>query len=223
MVATVIFPLEVWTSQITQASVPANNNSLRIEVLERAAIDTLSAPPGSPAEGDLYVLGSTPSGAWSTFTEHNLTIYKGGTWLEFEAFDGWVKYVDDTLKYFNGTSWQEVTAGGGGGGGSTFAPTVSITASETLAIGRAGYFINAAHASTPIVITVPPNSSVAFAVDTEIHIRQSGDAAVSLASGSGVTIEKPVSNTAVIKEKFGVVTIKKTATDTWTLFGLLGV
>lgn len=221
MVATVIFPLEVWTSQITQASIPANNNSLRIEVLERAAIDTLSTPPGSPADGDLYVLGSAPSGAWSTFTEHNVVIYKGGTWLEFEAFDGWVKYINDTLKYFDGAIWQEVTSGGGGGG-ITYAPNVSITSSETLAIGRAGYFINAGHASTPIVITVPPNSSVAFPVDTEIHVRQSNDAAVSLAAGVGVTIEKPISNTAFIKEKFGVVTIKKTATDTWTLFGLLG-
>lgn len=218
MTATQIFPLEVWTSQITQASIPANNNALRVEVLESPAI-AIANSPSSSNEDDIFIVGDTPAGDFSTFTSNNVVIYKGGTWLEFEVFAGWIKTVGTDLYYFDGTNWNEFESGGGGG--STFAPVVEITASETLAIGRSGKFINANHASTPIAITVPPNSSVAFSVDAEIHIRQSGDAQVSIIADTGVTIQQPASQTLNLKEKYSVVTLKKVATNTWALFGML--
>lgn len=112
MAATVIFPLEVWTSQITQASIPANNNSLRVQVLEQAAISQISTPPSSPAENDMYVLGnSILSGAWSTFTPNNVVIYKGGTWLEFAKFKGWMKTIGNDVYMYNGTSWVAFAVG----------------------------------------------------------------------------------------------------------------
>lgn len=112
MAATVIFPLEVWTSQITQASIPANNNSLRVQVLEQAAISQTSTPPASPSENDMYVLGSSSlSGAWSTFTPNNVVIYKGGTWLEFAKFKGWMKTIGNDVYMYNGTSWVPFAVG----------------------------------------------------------------------------------------------------------------
>jgi hypothetical protein len=104
---------------------------------------------------------------------------------------------------------------------STAAISVEITASATLALTHAGQWIDANHGSTAITITVPPNSSVAFPVDTEIHIRQKGAAAVDVAAGSGVTINKPASQTLGLAEQYAVVTLKKLATDTWALFGML--
>lgn len=114
MAAIEIFPLEVWPSQITQASIPANNNSLRIEVLSKAAIGVLSAPPGSPADGDMYVIGAAPSGGWSAMAEDNVVIYQGGAWIEYEAFDGWIKTIGGVSStYSTGTGWagfsQEIT------------------------------------------------------------------------------------------------------------------
>lgn len=111
MAATDIFPLEVWTSQITQASIPANNNSLRVQVLMAPALGIQSTPPGTPAEDDLYIVGSGPTGAWSSFTPNNVAIYKGGTWLEFEAFAGWVKSVLPDVYVFNGTAWVVFAVG----------------------------------------------------------------------------------------------------------------
>ena len=112
MAATVIFPLEVWTSQITQASIPANNNSLRVEVLEKRALAITSSQPESPAENDMYVLGSSPSGTqWSTMTANNVVIYKSGTWLEFEAFNGWIKTIGGDAYLFNGVSWLVFAVG----------------------------------------------------------------------------------------------------------------
>lgn len=101
------------------------------------------------------------------------------------------------------------------------AEVVEITASETLALTRAGKFVQANHASVAITITVPPNSSVVFPVGVEIHVRQTGAAAVTIAQGAGVTINQPASVTKVLKEQYAVVTLKKMATDTWALFGML--
>lgn len=111
MAATPLFPFDVWTSQITQASIPANNNSLRSQVLMSPAIAKLSTPPGSPAEDDLYIVDSSPTGAWSTFTPNNAAIYKGGSWLEFETFTGWVKTIGADVNVFNGTSWMVFAVG----------------------------------------------------------------------------------------------------------------
>lgn len=111
MTATTIFPFEVWTSQITQASIPANNNSLRVQVLNTPAISVLSSPPSSPTENDLYVIGASPSGSWSSFTQNNVCIYKGGTWLEFKAFKGWVKNIGNDVYLYNGSAWAVFAIG----------------------------------------------------------------------------------------------------------------
>ena len=112
MAATPLFPLDVWTSQITQASIPANENSLRVEVLQAPAISRSNAPAGGETDGAMYVVGSSPSGAFSTFTTDNVVILKGGTWLEFEAFDGWVKTIGSDVNVFQeGTGWVVFAVG----------------------------------------------------------------------------------------------------------------
>lgn len=103
---TQLFPLEIWPQQITQASVPANNNSLRVEILEKPALDFLSTPPGSPGERDLYILGPSPTGDWSGMAEGNVVIYLSGIWIEFSAYEGWIKYVDGNSYQFKGGSWE---------------------------------------------------------------------------------------------------------------------
>lgn len=106
-----LLPLDVWTSQITQASIPANNNALRVEVMARQAIGQVSAQPASPAEGDLYIIGASPTGAqWATFTAGNLTIFKGGYWIEFVATNGLQKYIGSELWARVGGVWVNQTA-----------------------------------------------------------------------------------------------------------------
>lgn len=68
--------------------------------------------------------------------------------------------------------------------------------------------------------TVPPNSSVAFDVGTAITIIGIGSGKVTLAQGSGVTINSKDSDKA-IDGQHASVTIIKTATDTWQLIGAL--
>ncbi|HET7155701.1 MAG TPA: DUF2793 domain-containing protein [Hyphomicrobiaceae bacterium] len=125
--STDIFPLEVWPEGILQARIPANDNSLRVEVLERRAISTLSTPPGSPSEGDQHVLGSSPTGAWSAFSQHDVVIYTAGTWLAFAPFNGWLKVIGSTLSIYDGSAWSVFT------GSASRSPSVqSVTSASTV-------------------------------------------------------------------------------------------
>ena len=45
-------------------------------------------------------------GAWSTFAQHDVVLWRSGTWYRFIPFLGWIKWVQGTgLRVFNGTSW----------------------------------------------------------------------------------------------------------------------
>ena len=68
--------------------------------------------------------------------------------------------------------------------------------------------------------TVPPNSSVAFDVGTAITVIGIGSGKVTLAQGSGVTINSKDSEKAIDGQHASVTCIK-TATDTWQLIGAL--
>ncbi len=105
-----ILPLAVWESGTNNNSIPANDNALRVEVALKEAISIADSEPGSPIERDLHIVG-TP---WGGFTTNNAVIYLGGTWYEYEAFDGWFKTIAGDLYNFDGSSWSLVTSGGGG-------------------------------------------------------------------------------------------------------------
>jgi len=78
--------------------------------------DRLSAPPGSPQHGALYLLTASPSGAWSTFSQHDIVQYHGGSsaWVNFTPYTdcGWVAYVQDENLYyrFMDSAWVVETA-----------------------------------------------------------------------------------------------------------------
>lgn len=90
--------------------------------------------------------------------------------------------------------------------------------SYTLVAGDAGAFVTMTNAGAS-TLTVPPNSSVAFAVGTVIEGAQLGAGQVTLTPGSGVTINgAPGLNVAAQYGTFGLL---KIATDTWLAFGRL--
>lgn len=111
---TAIFPLAVWQPGTLQPSTPVNDNALRVEVLQRGAISILSTPPGSPADGDVHIVGASPTGAWSSFSEHDVVLWRAGTWYRFSPFLGWIKQVGSDVLRYTGTAWVLVSGGGGG-------------------------------------------------------------------------------------------------------------
>ena len=89
----------------------------------------------------------------------------------------------------------------------------------TFVIGDAGKLVTSSNGSAQ-TFTVPPNSSVAFTVGTQIMVQNIGSANCTLAQGSGVTIQSKDSNKE-IDGQFSAATLIKTATDTWSLIGAL--
>jgi len=68
-----------------------------------------------------------------------------------------------------------------------------------------------------ITLTIPPNSSVAYPTGTKIDLAQLGAGQVTVAEGSGVTVN--ATPTKKLRAQYSAATCIKTATDTWLLVG----
>lgn len=75
----------------------------------------LNTPPGSPAEGDFYIIGAAGTGVWSSHNKQP-TVYYNGAWLFYPLIEG--MYADDqsadALYRYDGSTWTAVISGGGG-------------------------------------------------------------------------------------------------------------
>ena len=97
-------------------------------LLDAAVINlTTSAPPGSPTNGDAYIVKASGSGAWSGH-DNALAIWTtdnpsapSGEWEFYAAAKGMivVNAADGLLYVWDGSAWT--AAGGGGGSGPNFA------------------------------------------------------------------------------------------------------
>ena len=93
----------------------------------------------------------------------------------------------------------------------------SVTASTTLVLGDTmnAVEVNASGATT---VTVPPQSSVAFPIGTVIEVAQLGTGSVTIAAGSGVTLQSAGALLAT-RAQYSTVSIRKRATNTWLVVG----
>ncbi len=72
--------------------------------------------------------------------------------------------------------------------------------------------------ASAITATIPPNSSVAFPIGTWIELHQKGAGTLTVAAGSGVTLQSRglLTDTA---GQYAIAGIRKVATNTWRLTG----
>lgn len=82
--------------------------------------------------------------------------------------------------------------------------------------GAGGFPLVTASNAAAQTYTVPPNSSVAFPVGTQIDLVQQGAGAVTIAPGSGVTINA-ANGVTTLANQYTAASLVKTATDTWSL------
>ena len=86
----------------------------------------------------------------------------------------------------------------------------------TLALSDDGQIIELSN-SSGATLTVPPNSSVAFPIGTQIQLLQTGAGQITVAPGSGVTINAtPGLKT---RTQWSFATLLKRNTDIWVLVG----
>ena len=98
----------------SQPHVPVNSALRRLDALVHLSVldRALDTPPGSPADGDCYIVGAAPTGAWSTFAEHSIAAFIGTAWVEISPGSGWLAWVADeaVLYVFSAGSWQSLVA-----------------------------------------------------------------------------------------------------------------
>jgi hypothetical protein len=96
----------------------------------------------------------------------------------------------------------------------------AITAtSYTAALGDDGDLVTLDNAAA-ITFTIPPNSSVAFGIGTQINIMQLGAGQVTVSPGAGVTLRSAGSKLKT-NGQYAVATCCKIGTDTWVIIGNL--
>lgn len=102
-----------------QPEVTHNDALNRFQALLNGAVDRTNTPPGSPSDGDIYLVGTSPTGAW-TGRANCVAIYAGTSW-EFvpgedssgtpitmgSRHEGMRVYVrdEDTFYVWSGSAW----------------------------------------------------------------------------------------------------------------------
>ncbi|MBR8344645.1 hypothetical protein [Burkholderia ambifaria] len=195
--------------------VPGDRNALNVMNSASSTSSALPTPTGTS--------GNYPNGWRTSFSSigagtATLTVPTGvaldgvtnGT-LALKQFQGVGIWTD-------GTNWF-TTRGVGG------APTpvdAQTSAAYTLALSDAPaannyqgvVTMNNASANT---LTVPPNSSVAFPVGTQVQVTQLGAGQTSIAAGSGVTVNTP--STLNARVQYSTLVLTQVAANTWVLGG----
>jgi hypothetical protein len=104
-----------------------------------AASQTLTVPPGSPAEGDRYIVAAGATGAWAGKTG-NLALWTNGAWAFYVPRAGWTCYIAATsnLWAYSGSAWVAVTGGGSAFPDSTFEITDNADATKKMMVELSG-------------------------------------------------------------------------------------
>lgn len=72
----------------TQKEFFVNEAHARIDALLHPAVESIANdPPASPAEGECWLAGNTPTGAWAGHPDH-LACFSAGTWLMVAPTEG---------------------------------------------------------------------------------------------------------------------------------------
>lgn len=166
-----------------------------------------------------------PSGA-ANFTNGNellVSFFPRGP-----AGSGLADVVDDTTPQLGGNldlNSQNITGTGSIAITGTVKSQAAINAQTgttyTLALTDGGCEVTM-ESSSSNTLTIPPNSSVAFPVGTQIVVRQIGSGVTTVDGDTGVTVNGVSAGGAAILARYAGVSLLKTASDTWVMSGAHG-
>lgn len=153
----------------------ANTTTERLDQQVQATVKDkdLITPPGSPSDGDAYIVAS---GNWGTGSSKagQIAFWSAGqgAWQFIVPFQGYRAGVVDeigadglpTIYGWTGSAWTVAAAGGGGTAG---LPPTSKSTDYTLVLGDANLaFLHPSADTTARTWTIPSNASVAFPIGT---------------------------------------------------------
>jgi hypothetical protein len=102
-----------------QKEVTVNEAFYRIDALLNSGVidKDLATPPGSPTQGDVYIVAASPTGDWAGKAKQ--VAYFDQIWRFIAPNEGLMLWVrDEDKRYlYDGAAWVIIEAGSGGGGG----------------------------------------------------------------------------------------------------------
>lgn len=116
---------------------------------------------------------------------------------------------------YDGTEWKTL------GPNDETTNIVSATSAFTLSLSDSYKYHRVSNASA-VTVTVPPNSSVAFPIGTNLTVVQAGVGQVTFAAGVGVTVNS-ADGFLSTRVQYSSATLTKVGTDEWDLAGDLGL
>lgn len=230
--STPILPFAVWAPGTNQNSVPANDNSLRNQILNGLVIsDSTDAQPGSPADGDIYIITGAATGTqWATFDEFDLAIFDSGTWYAYAPVEGIRVNIAGVLNAWDGAAYAPIAGGAGvdsvnGRTGAVVLTAADVpaeivtdaTTSRTLTAADAGKYIRFTNSAAK-TLTVEDVATQAQTLGHEFHGRNANTGDLTITE-SGSTVNPPAGGTLVVPPQ-GTFTLKYVGSDTWDLFGV---
>ena len=92
----------------SQKHVTVNEGLRFLDVLVQIAVKSaaLSAPPGSPADGQRWIIGPAPTGLWAGRATQ-IAAWQDGAWVIYAPKDGWLAWNEATLNslVFSAGAW----------------------------------------------------------------------------------------------------------------------
>lgn len=230
-----ILPLLRWPEGILQARVPANDNALRLEALFRPCLGVAN-DESSPVDGDVWLVGDTPAGAFAAFDENDIALYHVdpdtsiGGWHAWAPVDELPLIVAGVRKIFaagSANEWiDDPSITGGSGSGDVVGPASATADAVALFDGTTGKLIKDGSLTIAQIKQIQQNSqSGAYTLvlsDAGKHIlHPSADTTArifTIPANSSVAFPIGTAVTFVNQASAGVITIAIT-TDTMRLAG----
>jgi len=114
---TVSLGLPLLVAEQAQKHVTHNEALRALDALVQLSVKDrdLAAPPGSPADGDRYIVAASPTGIWAGHAA-DIAVWQDGAWDFHDPKEGWRCWVDDENVFliFDGSAWVDWGAALGG-------------------------------------------------------------------------------------------------------------
>lgn len=82
-----------WNAQMDTNLLRIGRFGFHLSVKDR----DLTAPPGTPAAGDTYIIAASPTGAWAGHATE-VAVWSGSAWVFGVPRNGWMAVIEDELK-----------------------------------------------------------------------------------------------------------------------------
>lgn len=110
MPETVSLKLPLLVAEQAQKHVTHNEALRALDALVQLSVKDrdLATPPGSPAEGDRYIVAASPTGVWSGHAS-DIAVFQDGAWDFHDPLEGWRCFVEDENAFliFDGSAWVD--------------------------------------------------------------------------------------------------------------------